>query len=491
MDQALSFLNPYRHGFARVSVAVPRMRVADPVFNAAETVALLSQAAKQGAVLVAFPELGLSAYTCDDLFHQRALLDGCEAALGSVAEATATIPVVAIVGLPLRVDHRLFNCAAVVAGGRVLGVVPKTYLPNYGEFYEARQFNGADTALATSVRLLGSRRAVRRRPDLRGGRPAAAEDRTSRSARTSGCRSRRRAMRRWPARRCWSTSRPRTSRSASRTTGIASSACSRRAAWRRTSTRRPGIGESTTDLGWDGQALIYESGDLLAEIGALRQRLAPHHRRRRPGARLARTHAAELASARRSRSTRRGCRAFARCRSSCRCRPRSRSRCSAASSAFRTCRPTPAGATSAARGLQHPGAGAGAAARGDRHPEAGDRRLGRARLDARAAGLRAGDGPARAAAHQHPRPTRCPASRPATRTLEQAQRLMEAVGCSAAGDRHPAELPADAGRHRPSVCATASRSTTSPSRTCRPASAPAICSAWPTSTTASSSAPAT
>jgi hypothetical protein len=112
VDQALSFLNPYSHGFARVSVAVPRMRVADPVFNAAESVALLAQAAEQGAVLVAFPELGLSAYTCDDLFHQRALLDGCEAALGTIAEATATSPVVAIVGLPLRVDHRLFNCAA-------------------------------------------------------------------------------------------------------------------------------------------------------------------------------------------------------------------------------------------------------------------------------------------------------------------------------------------------------------------------------------------
>ena len=94
-------------------------------------------------MLVAFPELGLSAYTCDDLFHQRALLDACEAALGRVADATAEVAAVAVVGLPLRVDHRLFNCAAVCAGGRVLGVVPKTYLPNYGEFYEARQFQGA------------------------------------------------------------------------------------------------------------------------------------------------------------------------------------------------------------------------------------------------------------------------------------------------------------------------------------------------------------
>src|SRR3954468_12596032 len=112
VDQALSFLNPYRHGFARVAVAVPRMRVADPVFNAAESIELLRRAAAEGAVVVAFPELGLSAYTCDDLFHQRALLDACETALGQVAEATAGLSALAIVGLPLRVDHRLFNCAA-------------------------------------------------------------------------------------------------------------------------------------------------------------------------------------------------------------------------------------------------------------------------------------------------------------------------------------------------------------------------------------------
>ncbi len=264
MDQALLFLNPYRHGFARVSVAVPRMRVADPVFNAAESVALLSQAAQQGAVLVVFPELGLSAYTCDDLFHQRALLDGCEAALGSVAEATATIPVVAIVGLPLRVDHRLFNCAAVVAGGRVLGIVPKTYLPNYGEFYEARQFNGADTALATSVRLLGTdvpfgadlifeavdlpllKIAVEICEDVWVPIPpssyAALAGATvlvnlSASNITIG-----------------------KSEYRHRLVSLQSSRCL--AAYLYSSA---GLGESTTDLGWDGQALIYESGDLLAQ----------------------------------------------------------------------------------------------------------------------------------------------------------------------------------------------------------------------------------
>jgi NAD+ synthase (glutamine-hydrolysing) len=149
------FFDPRRHGFARVAVAVPRNRVADPVFNARQTVDLLSQAASKGAALVAFPELGLSAYTCDDLFHQHALLSQCEEALGVVAQATVGLATVAVVGLPLRVDHHLFNCAAVLANGRVLGIVPKTYLPNYGEFYEARQFNPADHALSRTVTVLG------------------------------------------------------------------------------------------------------------------------------------------------------------------------------------------------------------------------------------------------------------------------------------------------------------------------------------------------
>ncbi|HRZ61613.1 MAG TPA: nitrilase-related carbon-nitrogen hydrolase, partial [Rubrivivax sp.] len=139
MNPSADFFDPARHGFARVAVAVPRCRVADPAFNAEQTIALLDEAAAQGAAVVAFPELGLSAYTCDDLFHQRALQDACLDALAQVAASTRQHAAAAVVGLPLRVGHSLFNCAAVVQGGRVLGVVPKTYLPNYGEFYEARQ----------------------------------------------------------------------------------------------------------------------------------------------------------------------------------------------------------------------------------------------------------------------------------------------------------------------------------------------------------------
>jgi NAD+ synthase (glutamine-hydrolysing) len=152
-----SFFNLYSHDFARVAVAIPRCKVADPAFNAGETIALARQAEAGGAVLVAFPELGISAYTCDDLFHQRALLDACEAALRDVVEASATLNLALIVGAPLRVGHQLFNCAVVVAGGRVRGVVPKSYLPNYGEFYEARQFSAADQAAVDTIDLFGEK----------------------------------------------------------------------------------------------------------------------------------------------------------------------------------------------------------------------------------------------------------------------------------------------------------------------------------------------
>ena len=150
-----AFFNLYRHNFLRVAVAVPRLRVADPAFNAAETVALIERAAAARAALVVFPELGLSAYSCDDLFQQQALLDGVLAALAQVRAATARLPIVAVVGLPLRIDDSLYNCAAVLHHGRILGLVPKTYLPNYREFYEARQFASGDAATVDAVDLPG------------------------------------------------------------------------------------------------------------------------------------------------------------------------------------------------------------------------------------------------------------------------------------------------------------------------------------------------
>ena len=153
----MSFFNLYNHNFLRAAVCVPEVRVADPEFNAAQTVALLRQAAERRAALAVFPELGLSAYSCEDLFHQQALLDASTAALARVLKETRDLPIAAVVGLPLRLESMLLNCAAVICAGRILGVVPKTYLPTYREFYELRQFAPGERCALRSIELCGQR----------------------------------------------------------------------------------------------------------------------------------------------------------------------------------------------------------------------------------------------------------------------------------------------------------------------------------------------
>jgi len=152
-----NFFNLYSHNFVRVAVAIPEVRVADPAFNAGQSIALIDKASKAGAALVALPELGLSAYSCEDLFHQQALLDAVQAALRKVLEDTAALPIAAVVGAPLQVDGLLYNCAVVLCGGRILGVVPKTFLPNYREFYELRQFTPGDACRREEIDLCGQR----------------------------------------------------------------------------------------------------------------------------------------------------------------------------------------------------------------------------------------------------------------------------------------------------------------------------------------------
>lgn len=127
-------------GFARVSVAVPLCRVADFEFNRAHTLELWRKADAAGAGLVVFPELGLCGYTVRDLFHDRHLQDACLASLAALVAASTSLAPLALVGMPLRVGAGLYNVAVAVQGGRILGVVPKAYLPNYREFEEARWF---------------------------------------------------------------------------------------------------------------------------------------------------------------------------------------------------------------------------------------------------------------------------------------------------------------------------------------------------------------
>src|SRR6185436_13998883 len=143
------------HGFVRMAVATPLVRVGDPEYNLAATVALMREAAREKAIVAVFPELGLSAYTCDDLFHQQALIEAAQDALAELLKQTKSLPLAALVGLPVAVDGLLYNCAALACQGRLVGVVPKTYLPNYREFYEGRQFTPGDSARQTEIRLAG------------------------------------------------------------------------------------------------------------------------------------------------------------------------------------------------------------------------------------------------------------------------------------------------------------------------------------------------
>ena len=149
------FHSIYSHGFIRAAVCIPQLRVADPAYNADRTIHLARQVSKRHAAVALFPELGLSAYSNDDLFHQDALLDAAMGAVSRVVEASRDLTPVLIVGAPLRFEAKLFNCAVVLYRGEVLGIIPKSYLPNYREFYEKRLFTRAAAALHREVPFLG------------------------------------------------------------------------------------------------------------------------------------------------------------------------------------------------------------------------------------------------------------------------------------------------------------------------------------------------
>jgi len=143
------FFNLYNQGFIRTAVCIPEVRVADVFFNTAKTIELARKAAAQKALFAVFPELGISAYSNEDLFHQDALLKSVNEALQTIKKASAKINLIMAVGAPLQIDCRLFNCAVVFYGGNILGVAAKSYLPNYREFYEGRQFTPATAAFSS------------------------------------------------------------------------------------------------------------------------------------------------------------------------------------------------------------------------------------------------------------------------------------------------------------------------------------------------------
>lgn len=260
-----SFFNCYKHGFVRVAVGIPYVRVADPEHNARETIALMEQAAQRQVLLLVFPELGLSAYSCEDLFQQQALLDGCKEQLAAILHASRRLSVVSVVGLPLVVDGLLFNCAVVLSQGYVLGVIPKTYLPNYREFYEMRQFVPADCARSQRIHLLDD-------SDVPFGNQL-----LFRMDRQPGCifhveicedlwvpipLSTYAALAGATVLMNLSASNVTIGKAEYRRQLVASQSARCLAAYLYTSA---GFGESTTDLAWDGHGMVYENGTALTE----------------------------------------------------------------------------------------------------------------------------------------------------------------------------------------------------------------------------------
>ena len=258
------FFSLYSHEFARIACCVPRTRVADAPYNLAETLRLAREGDKAGTVLMIFPELGLSSYAIDDLLQQDSLLDDVERSIAQLVEASRRLNPVLIVGAPLRMHGRLYNTAVVVHRGKIVGVVPKTYLPNYREFYEKRHFVTGANVLENEIVLAGQKAPFGTDMLFRstGSVPmtfhveicediwvpvppsslaalAGAEVLVNLSASniTIGKAELRRLL-------CGSQS--------ARASAVYAYSAS-------------GPGESTTDLAWDGQAAIFECGDQLAE----------------------------------------------------------------------------------------------------------------------------------------------------------------------------------------------------------------------------------
>lgn len=129
-----------KDGFIKVAACSPKVVLADPKANADAIIAALHRAAAHGVRLAAFPELAMTGYTCGDLFMHELLLDSVETELLRIARETANLRLAAVIGAPIRCADKLYNCAVVISRGVILAVVPKTHMPNYGEFYELRHF---------------------------------------------------------------------------------------------------------------------------------------------------------------------------------------------------------------------------------------------------------------------------------------------------------------------------------------------------------------
>jgi len=259
------FYNLYNHGFIRVAVCIPEVKVADTKFNASRTVDLAKKAAENNAIFAIFPELGISAYSNEDLFHQDALLQSVADSLKYIINATRDLNLIMAVGAPLRADSLLFNCGLVLYGGKILGIAVKSYLPNYREFYEGRQFSPAEEALSETVDLCGQE-------DIPFGADIIFDVKNIKHLKffLEICED------------VWVPAPPSSFAAMAGAAVIGNLSASnitltkseyRHSLASNQSARcvsaylyaAAGPGESTTDLAWDGHAMIYENGSLLAE----------------------------------------------------------------------------------------------------------------------------------------------------------------------------------------------------------------------------------
>src|SRR4029077_10891800 len=150
-----AFFSPYRHEFVRVGACVPQVAVAEPAKNGDQVLALLAKGDKAGLALMVFPELCLSAYAIDDLLFQDAVLDAVVGQIARLVAASKKLSPVLVVGAPLRWRGRLYNCGIAIHRGRLLGVVPKVFLPNYREFYERRHFTSGESVRGATIAVAG------------------------------------------------------------------------------------------------------------------------------------------------------------------------------------------------------------------------------------------------------------------------------------------------------------------------------------------------
>jgi len=263
----VNFRSVYQHGFARIAACSGHVAIADPPANAEAILRQARRCAQDGVAVAVFPELGLCGYSIEDLLLQDALLDSVETALAQVVAGSADLLPVLIVGAPLRHRHRVYNCAVVVHRGRILGIAPKSYLPNYREFYEPRQLAAGDDERGGTIRVGGADGVdVPFGVDLL----FTADDVPGLVIHAEICED------------MWVPVPPSAEAALAGATVLVNLSGSpitvgraedRRLLCRSASARclaayvyaAAGRGESTTDLSWDGQTMIYENGVLLAE----------------------------------------------------------------------------------------------------------------------------------------------------------------------------------------------------------------------------------